>query len=123
MAFKQPRRSNLTLDLKSVTQRTRERPKGPFPLTAATVIRLQELSLIAAVTATFGRKRIAAERDNCGRKRAFRPQKTGSFYWNAHRKSRLRPKEHISAERGLDRNSYGRTLQRTHVTEVSGYIC
>ena len=38
-----------------------ERPKGGFGLTAATVLRPQGPSLIAAVTETFGRKRIAAE--------------------------------------------------------------
>ena len=73
-----------------------ERPKGPFSLTAATVIRPQELNLIAVVTwrqencgrkgvlrpkeglsavrESFGRKRIAAERVYCGRKGSFRPQ-------------------------------------------------
>ena len=94
-----------------------ERPKGPFPLTAATVIWPQDLCLIAVITVTFGGKRIAAERVYCGRKRAFRPH----YYWicsqNAHRKSRLRPKEHISAATysfgqnlGYRRGSYGHKL-------------
>ena len=51
-----------------------ERPKGPFLLAAATVIRPQELCLVAAITVTFGHKRIAAERVYCGHKSAFRPK-------------------------------------------------
>ena len=92
-----------------------ERPKGVFPLTAATVIRPQELCLIAAVTVTYGRKRIAAGRAYFSRKKLFRPQfsygiatvrplsaEICSFGQNlGDLKSILRPKEHISAERGL----------------------
>ena len=50
---------------------TSERPKGGFGLTAATVLRPLGPSLIAAVTETYGRKRIAAERAHFGRKRPY----------------------------------------------------
>ena len=49
-----------------------KRPKGGFGLTAATLLRPQGPSLIAAVTETFGRKRIAAEMGPFGRKKLFR---------------------------------------------------
>ena len=92
-----------------------ERPKGGFPLTAATVIRPQELCLIAAVTVTYSRKRIAAERVYFGQKKLFRPQLSNgiaavrplsaeifSLGQNlGDRKSILWPKEHISAKIGL----------------------
>ena len=58
----------------------RERPKEGFPLTAATVIRPQELCLIAAATVTYGRKRIAAEICSFGRNILFRSLK----FWPNH---------------------------------------
>ena len=68
-----------------------ERPKGGYGLTAATVIRPQGPSLIAAVTKTFGHKRIAAERDHFGRKRGLA----------VNQKRLFRPKGPILAEKGL----------------------
>ena len=74
-----------------------ERPKGVFPLTAATVIRPQELCLIAAERAYFGQKKpygIAA----------VRPLSAAIYSYSqslGHRMSILRPKEHISGKRAL----------------------
>ena len=71
---------------------TRERPKGGFGLTAATVLRPQGPSLIAAATETFGRKRIAAERAHFGRKSPYGELPKGITVKKSHRKILFRPK-------------------------------
>ena len=91
---------NLCSGKPGLSVKIRERPKGGFSLVAATIMRSQELSPIAAVIKTCGRKRImsatgnyaareitaargiAAAREHCGR--------TGGTGVN--QKSKFRPK-------------------------------
>ena len=73
-----------------------ERPKGVFGLTAATVLRPQGPSLIAAVTETFGRKIIAAETANFGQKSPYGELPKGITVKKSHRKILFRPKWALS---------------------------